>query len=128
MSKRSFISQSYLMRDDVNCSYAAFEGGSRRWLVIESDQLSLERQLWIHRELQRSGGNLGCMCWSGGRSLHGWYLVEGWSRRRCFKLYAQAIRLGVSDCNTWRICQPVRLPNGWNHKTQMKQHIYYLDL
>jgi hypothetical protein len=93
----SFSSSNYCCRDDVDgCSYAAFEGIARRWLVIEDDQLTLEQQFWILKRLSRRHGNLGCVCHSGNRSLHGWFFVEGWSQEECFALYAEAVRVGHS--------------------------------
>ena len=117
--ERSFISSNYLRRADMNCSYDGMEGIVRRWMIIEGDRGTLEQQYWIHKQLP----NLGCLCWSGGKSLHGWYFVEDWTERQCFDLYAQAIDLGISDCRTFIICQPVRLPSGWNQKTRQKQRV-----
>jgi hypothetical protein len=118
----SFISSSYLTRSDVKCSYDAFE--KRRWLVIEGDTGTREQQFWIHRRLAKRFGNLGCVCYSGGKSLHGWFFVEGWTEEECFELYAEAMKLGINDLNTWKVCQPVRLPNAMNKKTLRKQQIY----
>jgi hypothetical protein len=126
--ERSWISSSYLSRDDMNSSYAGFEGSEHRWLVIESDRGSLEQQFWIHKRLARHYGNLGCICYSGGRSLHGFYFVEGWNAEERFELFAEAISLGVNDINSWRICQPCRLPGAWNRKTGRKQQIYVWNL
>jgi hypothetical protein len=120
----SFVSSNYCSRADVDgTSYAAFEGIKRRWLVMESDRGSLEEQFWLHEQLRPS-----CLCWSGGKSLHGWYLVQGWSLQRCFELFAQAIRLGVNDPRGWLICQQVRLPAGFNWQSREKQKILLWDL
>ena len=116
--ERSFVSQNYLSRADLNCFYEGMEGVERRWLVIEGDSGTLEQQWWIHKQLSPA-----CLCWSGGKSLHGGTLVEGWTEEQCFDLYAQAIRLGITDCNTWKRPQPVRLPAGWNCKTMHKQNV-----
>ncbi len=118
----SYMSSNYLSRADMNCSRAGMEGIKRRWLVLEDDQLSLEQQMWVHRGLGKRY-RLCCVCFSGGKSLHGWYLVEGMSEEQCFELYVEAIRLGIRETNTWRISQPVRLPGGWNSVTQKKQRI-----
>ena len=119
--ERSFISSNYLSRADANCSYDGMAGIERRWLVIEDDKRTLEQQLWIHTELSRRHDNLACVCYSGGKSLHGWYRVAGWSEQECYDLYVEAINLGVSDCRTFLICQPVRLPSGWNRTHQRKK-------
>ena len=121
--KCSYMSSNYLSRADMNCSYAGMEGIERRWLVVEGDRGSLEQQMWIHQELNSEFGNLGLVLYSGGKSLHAWYLVEGMTEEQRFELFSMAIDLGIRDINTWRICQPVRLPNGWNSKTCRKQRI-----
>jgi len=105
----SHVSQNYCSRCDVDgTSYDAFVGIERRWLVIEADHGTLEQQFWLHQQLAAEA-DLGCLCWSGGKSLHGWYFVEGWTIEQCFALYAKAIRLGVNDCHHWLICQQARL-------------------
>jgi hypothetical protein len=124
-----YCSSNYCSTDQADgTSYHAFAGIERRWLVIESDQGSLEQQFWIHKELEKQFQNLGLVCWSGEKSLHGWYLVEGWSQDECFQLYSQAIHLGVNDCATWKICQQCRLPLGWNWKTKQRQLIYVWNI
>ena len=115
-----FVSQNYCSRCDVDgTSYPAFEGiEHRRWLVIESDRGTLKEQFWIHQQLGPT-----CLCWSGCRSLHGWYSIEGWSLAQCYDLYAKAISLGVNDRRTWLLCTQARLPGGFNWETQAKQDI-----
>ena len=125
--KYSFISSNYLIRADVRCSYAGMEGIERRWLVIEGDEGTLEQQMWIHKQLAKRFGNLKCVLYSGGKSLHAWYLVANWPHEQCFDLYAEAIRLGIRDCNTWRMPQPVRLPGGLNQDTKRKQEIFLIN-
>ena len=51
--------------------------------------------------------------------------LNDWTDEQRFKLFAKAIECGIRDINTWRICQPVRLPGGWNSKTQRKQLILF---
>jgi hypothetical protein len=119
-----FVSQNYCSRHDVDgTSYPAFAGIERRWLVIEGDSGSLEQQFWIHKQLAPR-----CVCWSGGKSLHGWYEVSGWTEEECFQLFAQAIQLGVTDCRNWLISQQARLPGGWNSKTKQKQQVLIWNL
>ena len=120
----SFVSQNYCSRCDVDgTSHPAFAGIERRWLVIEADQGTLEQQFWLHQQLDPA-----CVCWSGGRSLHGWYLVEGWSLQECYDLYAQAISLGVTDAQTWLRCTQARLPGGFSWETNNKQEVLVWNL
>ena len=121
----SLVSSNYCSRLDADgTSYEAFEGIERRWMVIEDDTLTLEEQFWIHTKLAKRYENLGLVCWSGGKSIHGWYFIEGWTPQECFELYAKAVQLGIRDINQWRICQQVRLPGGYNWKTKQRQRIY----
>jgi hypothetical protein len=120
------VSQNYCCRCDVDgTSYDAFVGIERRWMVIEADHGTLEQQFWLHMQLAM---DLGCLCWSGGKSLHGWYFVEEWTAERCFALYAKAIALGVNDCCTWLICTQARLPGGFNGDTGKRQDVLVWNL
>jgi hypothetical protein len=122
VSSISFVSSNYCSRSDADgTSFEAFEGIPRRWIVVEDDTLTLEQQYWIHRRVAKRFENLGCVCWSGGKSIHGWYFVEGWPEENCFELYAKAVSLGIRDINQWRICQQVRLPGGYNWRTKRQQ-------
>jgi hypothetical protein len=105
----SFISSNYLSRPEMRCSFAGMTGVKRRWMIIEGDEGTLEEQFCIHKQLAKSG-HLACLLYSGGKSLHGWYAVDDWSEEQRYELFATAIDLGIRDINTWRICQPVRLP------------------
>jgi hypothetical protein len=94
----------------------------REYAVIESDQLAPEQQLWVVRELAREH-RLKCACHSGGRSVHGWFVVADYTPDEVLALYKQAVDLtaGRLDPKTYYKGQLVRLPNGWNHKTNRKQ-------
>ena len=102
-------------------------GVKRRWMIIEGDEGTLEEQFWIHEQLAKSG-DLACLIYSGGKSLHGWYAVDAWSEAQRYQLFATAIDLGIRDINSWRICQPVRLPGGLNEETKRKQKILICNL
>ena len=128
VAKCSYISSNYLSRVDANCSALGMEGVERRWLVVEGDEGTLEQQLWIHKELERRYDNLACVLYSGRRSLHGWYYVAGWTPEQCYNLYAAAIGLGIRDCSTWGMSQPVRLPQGVNQETKRQQAVLIWNL
>jgi hypothetical protein len=119
----SFTSQNYLSRGDLDgaCD-PAFAKSNRKWLVIEGDLGSLEEQWWIAHELAQSRP-LACACWSGNKSLHSWFDVEGLGDEERFEFYAHAIELGISDAATWRPAHIVRLPGGLNHATGQRQRI-----
>ena len=120
----SFVSQNYCSRADVDgTSYDAFEGIARRWMVMEADKGTLEQQYWLHSQL-----NPACVCWSGGKSLHAWHFVQGWTKDQCFDLFAEGIRLGVNDPRGWLVCQQMRLPAGFNVKTGKVQKVLVWNL
>jgi hypothetical protein len=122
IARCSHVSQNYCCRCDVDgTSYAAFEGIERRWIVIEADHGTLEQQFWLHKQLE---ADIGCLCYSGGKSLHGWYDVEGWSLEQCFDLYAKAISLGVNDRRTWLMCTQSRLLGGFNSVSGKRQDVF----
>jgi hypothetical protein len=99
----------------------------RQWIVVEADKWSLEQQYWIHRRLSKYF-QLGCLCWSGGKSLHGSYYCRGVSEEHVFKFYRLAVDLGVNDCAAYFPEQPVRFPGGWNKKTNRVQLIYIWNM
>jgi len=84
--------------------------GARRFLVAEFDQNSIEEQAALHQSL--SGKlPLALLVNSGGKSLHGWYFVQGKPESELRLFMHGASRLGA-DSATWTPCQAVRLPGG----------------
>jgi hypothetical protein len=63
---------------------------------------------------------------SRGRSFHGWWWIEGISQERWFALFQMARRLGA-DPVTIRPELRVRLPNGWDWKTDKKQQVIWMS-
>jgi hypothetical protein len=99
----------------------------RQWIVVEADRWTLEQQYWIHRQLAKLLP-LGCLCWSGGKSLHASYDVRGVSEEEIFRFYRRAAELGVNDMSAYFPEQPVRFPGGWNKKTGKQQLVYVWDM
>jgi hypothetical protein len=120
-----FFVPSYIKRHRRRCREAIL--GKREWIVVEADQWSLEQQYWIHRRLSKYF-RLGCLCWSGGKSLHGSYCMKGVSEEQIFKFYRLAVELGVNDCAAYFPEQHVRFPGGWNKKTNRVQSIYVWNI
>jgi hypothetical protein len=54
---------------------------------------------------------LACVTASGGKSLHGWYLVYGKTETEQRAFMERAVALGA-DHNTWTLSQFCRLPDG----------------
>jgi hypothetical protein len=94
--------------------------GPRRFLVIESDDKTLTHDqkaamLWhLSRFLP-----LTLVVFSGGKSLHGWFYVQGIPERQLMRFMRYAVSLGA-DSATWRKYQFVRLPDGERHITRRR--------
>lgn len=84
--------------------------GPRRFLVIEFDTGSIQQQAALHLHLALRYP-LTLVVHSGGKSLHGWYFVEGTPDLDVENFMRYAVGLGA-DPHTWTACQPVRMPGG----------------
>ena len=82
----------------------------RRFLVIEQDTGTLDEQAAVLSHLAEIFP-LVTIVHSGGRSLHGWFYVEGIPEARIDQFMDLAVRLGADDA-TRSPCQLVRLPDG----------------
>jgi hypothetical protein len=68
---------------------------------------------------------LACVTSSGGKSLHGWYLVYALSELVQRAFMADAVRLGA-DPKLWSRCQFTRIPDGQRENGQ-RQTAFYLN-
>jgi hypothetical protein len=66
-----------------------------------------------------------CVTFSGGESLHGWYLTCGFDELMQRTFMAEAVRLGA-DHMLWSRSQFCRLPDG-RRETGEHQTCFYLD-
>jgi hypothetical protein len=95
----------------------------RRYAVIESDRLSLGEQMTVLLELARRH-YLKCVCFSGNRSLHGWFPVAGKSVEEVYLLYREAMDIGGRiDTSLFKREHLVRLPGGWNWTQKRRQDV-----
>ena len=98
--------------------------GARRFLVVEFDQNTIEEQASLHLHL--SGvRTLALVVYSGSKSLHGWYFVEGEADAAVIQFMRLAVRLGA-DSATWSRCQAVRAPGGMRENGN-RQRIEYFN-
>lgn len=97
--------------------------------MIEFDRHSIDEQSAFHLHLGELCP-LVCMVHRGGKSLHGWYLVDGQPERKVREFFEYAVRLGT-DTATWNQVQFVRMPGGGRRDDQDKpdkpQTVYYLN-
>jgi hypothetical protein len=78
--------------------------------VVEYDSLSISEQAAIHVHLA-ARHPLALVVHSAGRSLHGWFFVEGHPEDELLEFMRYAVSLGA-DPHTWTRCQAVRTPGG----------------
>jgi hypothetical protein len=98
--------------------------GPRKFLVIEFDrEPRLDRQAQLHFGLARHAP-LVLVVFSGKKSLHGWFHVEGWPEAEAQKLHRLAVACGA-DAATWTRCQLVRMPDAMRPDTGQRQSVYF---
>lgn len=85
--------------------------GRRRYLIVEFDQLAgKERHAALLHYLSLHGALVMAVD-SGGKSLHGWFDVEGWGEVETAGFFAMACSLGA-DPKMWAPYQWCRMPGG----------------
>ena len=100
--------------------------GSQKYLVCEFDgHMSHDAQAAIIGHLSTLAP-LVCVCFSGSRSLHAWFRVEGHPEDSVLRFFTHAVSLGA-DPATWSPSQFCRLPGGHNHDKGAVQEVYYLN-
>jgi hypothetical protein len=100
--------------------------GPRRYLILESDAgLDLDEQArLIYHIVTTTKARLACAAQSGGKSLHGWIHVDGFTERQIYSFMTEAARLGF-DPRLFLPEQFVRLPDGLRNGTT-RQTLSYL--
>jgi hypothetical protein len=66
-----------------------------------------------------------CALHSGGKSMHGWFFVQGQSEEAVLKFFKHAVSLGA-DHATWTRSQFVRLPDG-TRQNGNRQTVFFLS-
>jgi hypothetical protein len=84
--------------------------GPRKFLPIEFDSGSLDLQAALLWHLGTIWP-LALVCFSGNKSLQGWFVVGQSTEAKQRDFFAYALRLGACD-STWTPCQLVRAPGG----------------
>jgi hypothetical protein len=98
------------------------------YIVIEGDRFPLQEQIERHHKLDGyKGFKLVLLCWSGKKSIHGWYKGESTDVDYSYEIAKKAVYLGFDCCslNNW---QPIRLPGGWNSETNNRQSIIEINI
>ncbi len=95
--------------------------GPKTWQVVEFDHGTVAEHVALHWHLARSAP-LALLVYSGGKSLHGWYNVRGWTDAAVSSFFGQAVQIGA-DPKMWSRCQFSRLPAGTNSKNGQTQMV-----
>lgn len=98
--------------------------GPRRYAVIEFDSGKCDDHAALLNELAKYGPFVMAVH-SGGKSLHGWFLVSGQPEERVHRFYRYAVSLGA-DHATFLKSQFVRMPDGLRSNGN-RQPIYYFN-
>lgn len=97
--------------------------GTRRFLVVEFDSLPLDTQAGAIKFLS-DYVPLVMVVYSGGKSLHSWFAVEGLDSEESLNFMRLAVSVGA-DPATWSPCQLVRLPFGRRDNGNLQEVIYF---
>jgi hypothetical protein len=98
--------------------------GSRRFLICEFDTGTPDDHAALLLHLG-TFAPLVCVVHSGGKSLHGWFMVAGQPEEKAQKFFRYAVSLGA-DRATWTRSQFVRMPDGTRDNGN-RQTIFFLN-
>lgn len=97
--------------------------GPRRFLICEFDSGSADEHAALLLHLGTFAPLVGAVH-SGGKSLHGWFFVEGQPDEKVEKFFRYAVSLGA-DPATWTRSQFVRMPDG-TRDSGKRQTVFFL--
>lgn len=98
--------------------------GPRRFLVVEFDSPIVDEHAALLLHLAQFAPMV-CAVHSGGKSMHGWFYVEGQPEEKVRRFFRYAVSLGADDA-TWSRCQFVRLPDGTRDNGK-RQTVFFLN-
>lgn len=98
--------------------------GPRRFLICEFDTGTTDEHVALLLHLG-TFAPLVCAVHSGGKSLHGWFFVQGQLDAKVEKFFRYAVSLGA-DRATWTRSQFVRVPDGTRDNGN-PQTVYFLN-
>lgn len=99
--------------------------GPWRFFVFEVDQRTRDEQAAAIFDLCHHHP-LALVVFSGSRSLHAWYFVDGVSSEELNRFQSRAIRLGGCTGTLTR-SQLVRMPGAWNKQRKQQQRILFFN-
>ncbi|MGO9608368.1 MAG: hypothetical protein ACLPT4_01890 [Verrucomicrobiia bacterium] len=113
-----------LTKEGKKSAHALSNTGPRRFLICEFDSGTTDEHaaLLIHLA---GYAPMVCALHSGGKSLHGWFYVEGQPEDRVLKFFRYAVSLGA-DPQLWTRSQFVRMPDGLRENGK-RQTVFFLN-
>jgi hypothetical protein len=113
-----------LTKDKRESKHTLANTGPRRFLVVEFDTgpTDAHAALMIHLA---GYAPLVCAVHSGGKSLHGWFYVQGQPDEKVLKFFRYAVSLGA-DSRLWTRSQFCRMPDGVRDNGN-RQTVFFLS-
>ncbi len=99
--------------------------GPRRFLVVEFDTGTTDEHAGLLIHLAGFAPMV-CAVHSGGKSLHGWFFVEGQPEDKVLRFFRNAVALGA-DSRLWSRSQFCRMPDG-SRDNGKRQTVFFLSL
>jgi hypothetical protein len=113
-----------LTKEGKESAHTLNNTGPRRFLICEFDTGKPDEHAALLLHLAQFAP-LVCAVHSGGKSLHGWFLVEGQPEEKARKFFRYAVSLGA-DPATWTRSQFVRMPDGTRDNGK-RQTVFFLN-
>lgn len=117
-------SVSGLTKDGRPSRHTLANTGPRRFLVCEFDRGTSDDHAALLLHLATLAP-LVCAVHSAGKSLHGWFLVQGQPDAKVERFFRYAVSLGA-DPATWTRSQFVRMPDG-TRDNGLRQTVFFLN-
>jgi len=111
-------------KDGKESKHTLANTGARRFLVCESDTGTPDAHAALLVHLA-GYAPLVLAVHSGGKSLHGWFYVQGQPEEKVRRFFRYAVTLGA-DPATWTRSQFVRMPDG-TRENGKRQTVYFLN-
>jgi len=111
-------------KDGKESKHTLANTGTRRFLTNEFDKGTPDEQASLLLHLG-TFAPLVCAVHSGGKSLHGWFYVQGQPEEKVETFFRYAVSLGA-DRATWTRSQFVRMPDG-TRDYDKRQTVFYTN-
>jgi len=116
--------RSGLTQEGKESAHALSITGPRRFLVVEQDHGDVDEHAALLFHLAENAP-LVLAVHSGGRSLHGWFAVQGRTEEQLKQFMCYCVSLGA-DPATWTRSQFVRMPDG-RRENGKRQVVYFFS-